>query len=213
MDLSPLAWWDCSADGALTTTVDGVTAIADQSGNSRPLARHASSYPQETTVNGLAAVDVNNTDGLTFDALGVDLCGFVFVVDIDPASQYIMLRGDPPSTAAPWVFAANDGQGSSVIHNDAGSPTFRLNGSAFAGSTRDDLYDAMVAAGPVVVVTIESIASTAANGWSFTTWSLFGYTGGWQFDGDLCECVAVASLTTDDRTALESHLMTKWGAS
>lgn len=52
----------------------------------------------------------------------------------------ILLRGD---TSSKYLALFNDGSGSSIISSSSGSPTFRLDGSAWAPASRDEVHSGL----------------------------------------------------------------------
>ena len=142
----------------------------------------------EASVSGLGATSASATAFEAVDTVGVIHAG-------DTSGKYYDIY--------------QDGSTSTSLRSGAGSPTSRVNGAAYSGTTRDDLHTA-VAGGSPVILTYESL--------DLSSWTKFGfgnyeqYSVGRSVEGDMYGCVLLdRALTTDERSDLEAYLAAKSG--
>lgn len=143
-------------------------------------------------------------DGWTVDVAGIpDNCSIFTALDpSDADTQYITFS----DAAVSYAFAAKDADATATLSSGAGTPSYRIDGAAFSGSTRDDLHSAMLG-GPHVA----SIIGADVSAWS--TFKFSSYTS-WQFAGREYGTIIVDPADTDaaDIAHIEAWLAGKSGA-
>jgi hypothetical protein len=114
--------------------------------------------------------------------------------------------------AANGTFAGvgQDGSSSTDLDQNAGTPSYFVNGVPLATLNRNAFHDVVSGAGGQVVLTITNV--------NMTTWTpqlaIFYYaSAGFGLTGSLGEMAVMNAPTTAELNALGSYLATKWGAS
>jgi len=189
--------FDGSVDNITVKEIPGNHAVAPND-DARPLYKTAGGLHWlefdgvddywEASVSGLGATSASATAFEAVDTVGVIHAG-------DTSGKYYDIY--------------QDGSTSTSLRSGAGSPTSRVNGAAYSGTTRDDLHTA-VAGGSPVILTYESL--------DLLSWTKFGfgnyeqYSVGRSVEGDMYGCVLLdRALTTDERSDLEAYLAAKSG--
>lgn len=193
-------WQDTSATTAATTNGDPIARIDDKSGNGRYYEQGTASKQPVVTTGGATfdAVDYLISSDTTFHQSHSDvLLGTAFnTTDTD----YMMLNSRLTSS---WVGLIQDGNTSTTLEGNSGTPSYRKNGAAITPSTRDDMHTEY-SVGVNVAAVAEGVDMT---GWPTTTWhGIYATNGSLSFAGKMSELILTTTLTTAERTELETWL-------
>lgn len=94
------------------------------------------------TMNGKPAFDpVDDSAYINIPVAGNAACNVFSVVSNSDTGTHCLLEGQDENK---FVLVGGNGSGSTLINNEAGTPTFRKNGSSFSPSTRGDVYSGLL---------------------------------------------------------------------
>lgn len=91
-----------------------------------------------------------------------------------------------PNGTGGYICAFNSGDGTTALHSGVGSPTITIDGVAFSGTTRGDLYTALCDGSPHNVI-LNSINFTAVTPWATNGLYAGSYNVAWALDATLSE--------------------------
>jgi len=93
------------------------------------------------TQNGFPTIDLANGYYKSDPGLDSVTTGDVHVMFVvgGSDSSYVLFNGDQNDNQ-PWIVIGNDGDGNTNLSGNSGTPSYFGNGSAFGGSTRDDMH-------------------------------------------------------------------------
>jgi hypothetical protein len=212
LDLSPVAWWDASDSGTITTSSGLITDWNDKSGNAVHLTQATSgNRPTYTTagINGLNVATWPSTDNSVFMA-SADASHTVkefYVVARFANSNFSNYEGllnprtDPPGD---WFTASDSGgglfTGGSEVYLNANNSSNRVSDMRTEMSSTC-LFRWVKTSGTVSTTTGFCLGNDRSN---------FALGRGWN--GEICEVVVCSGLlSAGDRGDLETYLMDKWG--
>jgi hypothetical protein len=196
--------YDATSGGSLVTADGAIARVNDLSGNGNHLTQATlGKRPQRKTayLNGIdAALFDGSTDGL---ALGSNPWGstpiYIIIASSTSDTSYVMAHSLPTDA---YMFVAVSGSGTSGLSNAVTSGSLRVDGAAFSGTTRGDVY---TACNGTHVLTLAGVC---------TTWTNFRFFDYGSFEMAVtCGVIAVydQSAGTSVRNAAESYLISKWG--
>lgn len=111
---------------------------------------------------------------------------FDFLLEVDTSDTKFMAWSEG-QVALRYLGAAEDGNSSTALTGDSGSPTIFLDGLEFAGTTRDELNDAIRGQGPTLIEIRDADVSAWVGGVATSKWAA------WQTDGLLHNAVIFPS--------------------
>lgn len=199
-----VAWYDASDAATITQSAGAVSAWADKSGNGYNLAQDSAPARPTTgaaTQNSLNVLVFDGNDDLRAStaAIANGSSTFYLVARFTTDNRWLATNGG----AWQWFGFGSWYAGASgpSISPAASTDTWYALGVQFAGaSSWMRRNGSQVAAGnPGANTTIQNL-------------SVGSRFAGWYVTGQLGEVIVVGgSLTTGERSSLESYLMTKWG--
>ena len=197
---------------------DRVDAFYDRSANNRLLISNGNRpYFQrpglDVEINGKDVVHFGYGSGIDASGLringtitGLPTAATIFVVAaIYPGQANFFPINDLSSANFPLY--ASSGSVDTILSANSGTPTYRINGTAFAGTTRGDLYAAIGTDTPRLI-TIENVNISA---WTGFTFGRLG-TGGahCRYKAAHASVIGIAVDTTT-RNAIEAQLAATYG--
>jgi hypothetical protein len=190
------------------TGVDYVSEIRDRLGGTKKMAQGEGSLQPTTgvaTINGLNALYFLTSDArLTMNAMptvktAVAVSMVINTTDVD----FLLLYGD----LSYYAGVGSDGFTSTTLAQNAGSPSFFVNGTPLATLTRDGFHTVVSGAGGQVIVTI-----TAVNMTQWPLLSIFYHPiSSFGMVGSCGEMVVMNAPSNSELNALGSYLAAKWG--
>jgi len=204
LDLDPVLWLDASAESSITESGGAVSQWDDLSGNGNDVVQAtAAAQPTTgtTTINGLNVLAVDGSDLLLSSSLS--FTGLTMCAVFQHSSENFMLLGSEISGR--YAGAGENASASTLLQLAFGTIAMRFNGSAFTGTTRDDLYQALASSTKVVTLEATASVTTAVAPYAF-------FTSAFRPVGAIAEVIIVdGSLSAGELSATESYLAQKWG--
>lgn len=155
---------------------------------------NAAHRPLYKTSAGNHWLDFGNVDNNGFgthdNSVVNDVVNFMAGLDIDGDTSGIVF-----GTGSIYSSVYDDGSASTALDQNVGTPTYHFDGSAFAGSTRDDLHTAFNTSPPVLFEILDIDLS------GVTSVRMFSYgSGGFTFSGNAYQALACPNMTAQERS-------------
>lgn len=195
------AWWD-PADATLSGS--NITEIPDKAATGPSLLQHGAG-PLVTTINGVTAVDSVNSasDYLRADG-AIDTVVEVYTVMQNGAGDTAWIAAQDGTTSI-YYGAAQSGS-AATPQNNAGTPTYEIDGTDLSSPTRDDLYTAGIG------IHLLGVRGIDATSWTNIRPFYYGGGGGFQHEGAYGDHILVTSaLSLEDRQRVQGYLAHKYG--
>ena len=216
LSISGLVMWIDSNDAATFTYSSGV--LVSQWNDKSVSGRHVS---QGTTTKQPSRNTTSPTGKTTvaFSSARADWLTSAVITQAQPVTVFAHARYSNVDTSNHQI-QGNEGAGVPVLYTDSGVWKMYA-GTPLSSVTTDDAswhYFTAVYNGASSSLRLDGsqIASgdAGSSGWSGQSWHIGeqGSGGGAPWDGDIAEVLVYNSvLSTTDRAAVESYLLTKWG--
>ena len=216
LDLSPVAWWDASDTGTVTTSGGFVTDWTDKSGNGWHLTQATSTQRPAYTasaINGLHALEwptTNNDDHLQNNSGSTFTIQELYVVlqysGGSQFSNYDGILGENMDHFSAFYICGSDNNPS--LQGGGGFGFAYVNGNS--GTNRfSNVFPEIQS--PCLLRVAGTSASTSSTGIRVGLDRNYAHLNR-AWSGYIAEMVVCsASLSSGDRTNLETYLMDKWG--
>jgi hypothetical protein len=188
--------------------VDYVSEIRDRLGGTKKMAQGEGSLQPTTgvaTINGLNALYFLTSDArLGMNTMLTEKAAVAVSMLINTTDdKFLLLFGENGAFAG----VGEDGSSNTALGQNAGTPSYFVNGTHLAAMTRDGFHAMVSGAGGQVIVTI-----TAVNMTQWPQLVIFYYgSGGFGLVGSLGEMVVMNAPSNSELNALGSYLAAKWG--
>jgi len=206
-DISSALWYDASSDDNMTLDGANITGMTDLSGNGLHGTKQGAGVLTKGSINGVQSVQ-HPAQAATPARIRAPLSGtsakYVIAVADDSADENNTWMLAQYSTSL-YIGVAQSG-GTTPLSAGVTGENYRSNGTAFGGTTRDQLLQAWQD-GAVIAAKWTSLNA----GW--VHWDLFWYeTNTWWFNGTWGEIIFLDAVPdTDTEQRLEGYLAHKWG--
>jgi hypothetical protein len=200
-------------ESALTSFVGAnngfVVKVYDQSGNAKDLTQ-STAASQPKIVNSGSVIKDNSLPVLDFTSggqrlsntlLGSSVVDQYFVVNSLSDTVYVSVFRE--LVGAYFGFVAQSGSSDTLIYSRYGSPSLYANNSLFSGTTRNDVYNALIGR----KLTVHQNCNTT----DVDTWGsyIFGdYGAGVSYDGYLSEWIIWNSNQSSNRSGIQTNINT-----
>jgi len=189
-----------TADGAITT-------LYDQSGNSNNVVETTASDQPKIVSAGATitdggkpsiSVDQTTTNGLTI-AIAASSTQDFFQVHKTNDDRFILLKDS--TSGSRFAYAAIDGNTSTDLHGNYGSPSLFVNGSAQSPANRDALHTLLCTNSQILM---SSIGGNSSAWTGNIIWGKYSSTN--IYDGNVQEIIFFNSDQSSNRTGIETNI-------
>lgn len=205
-------WWPtniaanlCETSGGTSGDVvdtDPVGRVDPVSGSIDLVQSTAAARPTWVSANGSLSFD-GSDDGMW----ATESAGWGSAMTIAFAFKSSDSQGILVGSGTNYILFMRDANSSTTLDNGSGTPSYRIDGAAFSGSTRDDLHTAL-ADGSWHVVYAENVDLSAA-GWDTVKFGDYGAAN--STSGEYGHFVIVADQNSTNRGLIEAQIADDFG--